>query len=68
VKSALAALGDDVKSQFHMLDKKIQLGISQAEDLYTGLMQALTDEAKEGRCRRNLCWNDSGALQRHQLI
>jgi hypothetical protein len=24
--------------------------------------------AQHGGCRRNLCWNDSGALQRHQLI
>jgi hypothetical protein len=48
VRDQLAEQGHLALDRFHALDQNDRRILSQIEDAYTGLMQALTDEAKEG--------------------
>jgi internalin A len=48
VSNQVAQHDRDERDRFHVLDTNDRQIISQVEDAYTGLMQALTDEAKEG--------------------
>jgi hypothetical protein len=48
VHEQLAQHDRDARDHFHVLDANDRRVISQVEDAYTGFMQALTDEAKEG--------------------
>jgi Leucine-rich repeat (LRR) protein len=48
VRDQLAQQDHQAEDRFHILDQNDRRILSQVEDAYTGLMQALTDEAKEG--------------------
>lgn len=47
-RQQLIALQGETMGRFDSLDTRTQRLLSQGDDAYTGLMQALTDEAKEG--------------------
>lgn len=48
VRDQLAQQDNQAEDRFQILDKNDRRILSQVEDAYTGLMQALTNEAKEG--------------------
>lgn len=48
VRELLAGQQDKVMGRFDVLDRSAQTVLSKVDDAFTGLMQALTDEAKEG--------------------